>query len=133
MLVPAGADAKVQAAMTERVDGAGHLCQQRRVAVAVTRHYLANTNALRIACKCSRTDPAFKGYFLCWYRNRVEMVVEPDRVKAQRFGFACDSCHGFIGLSRICYAYEVHAPPLGNNDSVIHSHMQYLFLMYLLP
>ena len=114
--------------MAEHIDSAGHLGEKRGIAITVTGHYLAKAHALCIASQGSRTDPAFKGHFLAGDRNSVEMIVEPDRVKAQRFRFLCDAGHSFIGLYRVGNVRQVHTPALRNNDTVIHRHVQHSFL-----
>src|SRR5256884_9984054 len=83
VLMPARAKATNEPAMTEYIDSAGHLCQQRGVAITVARHHLANAHAFGIASQGGRADPAFKGHFLCGRGNRMEMIVEPDRLKAE--------------------------------------------------
>src|SRR4051794_38157719 len=91
VLIPARAKATNEPAMTEYIDGAGHLCQQRGVAITVACHHLANTHTFGIASQGGRADPAFKSHFLCGRGNRMEMIVEPDRVKAQSFRFLRDA------------------------------------------
>src|SRR6202030_494126 len=60
LFVPARANTEIEPTMTEGIDGAGDLCQQRGVAVTVTGHKLSNANTLRIARQGCRAAPAFK-------------------------------------------------------------------------
>src|SRR5579875_3393749 len=48
VLVPASANTEIEPPMREHIDGARHLCQQCGVAIAITRHNLADAHALRI-------------------------------------------------------------------------------------
>src|SRR5229473_5145554 len=130
VLEPARTDTKIEAAMAEYIHGAGYFCQERGIAIAITCHHLTNANAFRIASEGGGACPTFKGHLLRGGGNGMEMIVEPDRVKAQCFGFLCDAGHCFICLNRIGNAHQVHAPALRHNYSIIHRHVQYSFPVY---
>ena len=85
-------------------------------------------DAFGVASQGGGAGPAFKGHLLGGCGNGVEMIVEPDRVIAERFGFVCDASHSFVGFNRIGNVYQVHVPSLGNHYSVIHCHEQSSFL-----
>ena len=106
--------------MSERIDGTGHFCQQRGIAITIARDHLADAHALCITGKRGSACPAFKSYFLCWDGNRVEVVVEPDRVVAQRVGFLRHARHRLIRLGRVGNTHQVHKPSLRNNYTEIH-------------
>src|SRR5260370_38238535 len=102
--------------MTEYIDGAGHLCQECRVAITVTCYHLANANAFSIASQGGVACPAFKSDFLRRGRDSVEVVIEPDRVKAQRFCFECNARNALLGLNWVGNVHAGQAPSLGHND-----------------
>lgn len=60
VLVPACANAEIEAPMAEGVHGAGHLGQERRMAITVAGDQLSDADALRVGGKRGRTCPALK-------------------------------------------------------------------------
>src|SRR5256885_1562296 len=63
MLIPACANTQFKATMAEHIDGARHLCQERRVAITVAGHHLTEANTFGVASESSHACPAFKGHF----------------------------------------------------------------------
>src|SRR4051794_3888839 len=122
VFVPTSTQPAIEAAMTQYIHRASYFCQQGGVAITVACHHLTNAHALSITCQRGCARPAFKGHLLRGNRYRVKMIVEPDRVIALRFGLLGYACHCFIGLNRVSYAYQVHAPSLGHNYSILHCH-----------
>src|SRR5947207_1820377 len=118
--VPARTYAKIESSMTERINGAGHFCQQSRIAITIARDHLTQAHPCSIARQSSNARPAFKGDLLHRSGNSVEVVVEPDRVISQCVGFLCDARHRLIRLSGVSYPDQVQTPSLRNNYAEIH-------------
>ena len=68
--------------MTERIDGTGHFGQQCRIAITIARDHLTQAHPPGIACQSGSARPAFEGHLLRGSGDRVEVVIEPDRVIA---------------------------------------------------
>ena len=113
--------------MTERIDGTGHFGKPRRMAIPLARDHLTQAHSTSIAGQSGSARPAFKGHLLGGCGNSVEVVVEPERVLAQYFGFLRDARHRLIRLRWVRYTGQVHAPSLRHNYSVIHDEKTPLF------
>src|SRR5437867_8309519 len=87
-LVPAAPDAVDQAAAGEHVDGRRHLRDQRRRAVGVAGDEDTDPDARRLASERGEHRPGLELRLGARPHDRVEMVVQPDRVEAERVGLA---------------------------------------------
>ncbi len=108
--------------MAQHIERTGHLRQQSRIAVAVARDNLPDARAFRIARQRRQRGPALKSDLLRHLRDRVEMVVEPDRMIAQIVSVAGNLGHRFIRLDRISDPHQIQPPALGKNNPVFHGH-----------
>ncbi len=114
LFVPTRIDTQIDADVTERIDSAGHLGEQGRVPITGAGHHLIDSHMLCVARQSGGAGSTFKGHLLAGGGNRVEVVIGPDRVKAERFGFLGNAGHHFVGLDRIGNARQVQAPALRN-------------------
>src|SRR5581483_6140208 len=78
LFVPARADAEIQATMTQYINRACHLCQQRRVAIAVACDHLPDTYPFGVSRKRGGAWPRLESYFLGGRRHGVKVVKQPD-------------------------------------------------------
>ena len=120
VVVPARADAQNQPAMTHHVDSARHLGQQRGRAIAVAGDHLAKPDRAGVACQRRDRGPALEDRLQAWLRDRVEVVVEKDRVVARLLRLARAAAHRLVLLDWIRNVGEVHAPTLRHEDPELH-------------
>src|SRR2546423_12348065 len=71
---PTGAYAKIEPPVAQHVDRAGHLREQRGVAISVAGDRLADAHALCITRQRRRGCPALERYFLRWLRDSMEVI-----------------------------------------------------------
>ena len=94
LLVPAGADAEVEASVAQHVDGRGHLSEQSWGPVAVAGHHLAYAHPGGLAGQGRRGYPALEIGFQGGRGHGVEVVVQPYGVEPEPFGFGPHPDHG---------------------------------------
>src|SRR5713101_1848238 len=122
VLVPAGADPGVQPPVAGDVHRGGDLGVERGVAIAVAADHLADAYPFRVPHEGRRDRPAFESGLRLRFRNRMEVVVDPDRVPRAAIRGLRHLRHRLILLNRILDLHEVHAPTLGDEDAKFHSH-----------
>ncbi len=122
MLVPPGANPRVEAPMAGHIDGGRDLGVEGGVAVAVAAHHLTDVDVLGVPRQAGRNRPALEGGFHGGFGNRVEMVEDPNRVPPTLVGLARDVGHRLVFLDGIIELDEVHPPALRNEHSEFGRH-----------
>ncbi len=112
VLVPAGADAGVEAAVAGDVHGGGDLGEEGGVAVAVAAHHLADLDPLGVPRERRGDGPGLEGGFHRRFWRGVEMVVDPDRVPRPGVRGFCDRRHRLKLLDRVPDLHQIHPPAL---------------------
>ena len=120
VLVPAAADAHLDAAARDDVDGGGDLGEVGRVAVAHAGAHLAEAHPLGGGGEGGHQRPRLVGRLLGGHRHGVEVVVDPDRLPRPGIGVLGEGVHRAPLLGRID-ADEVMTPALGNEESEAHA------------
>src|SRR5690348_8470321 len=133
MLVPARPQPAVEPSVAQHVYRGRHLGQQRRVAVAVAGHHLADVDPAGIAGKRCGDRPALEGGVEGGLWDRMEVIVDPDRVENLRLVSSLRHArHRLILLDGIDNLSEIHPPALGHEDAKPHMGTHaYRFLLLL--
>ena len=120
LLVPAAADAHLDASTRDHVDRRGDLREIGRVAVAHARAHLAEAYARGARGVRRHQRPSLVGRLgPTRHGHRVEVVVHPDRVPRAGVGPLRDAAHRLPVLCRVD-ADQVVTPALGNEHSESH-------------
>ena len=122
MLVPAGADARIQPAMAGDIDRGGDLGVEGGVAVAVAADHLADVDVGRIPGQGGGNRPALEGGVHRRFGGGVEMVEDPDRIPAALVGHLGDVGHRLVLGDRVVDLGQIHAPALGHEDAEFGGH-----------
>jgi hypothetical protein len=86
-LEPAGADAEVEAAAADVIEGARRLRGDRRMPVRVPEHEMSDAGALRRLCERGERRETFETRTLGVDEDRIEMIERPEGVVAPGVGF----------------------------------------------
>ena len=120
VLVPARADAHLDAAAGDDVAGGGHLREVGGVAVAHARAHLAQPHPLGDRAERGHQRPRLVRGLVGGRGHGVEVVVDPDRLPRARVGVLGEPLHHpplVGGLD----PDEVVPPALGNEQSEAHA------------
>ena len=113
VLVPAGADAHLDAAAGDDVDRRRDLREVRGVAVAHAGAHLAEPHPVRRGGERGHEGPGLVRGLVRGHRHGVEVVVDPDRLPGALVRERGDAVHGRPVLGGID-ADEVVPPALGH-------------------
>jgi len=119
VLVPAAADAHLDAAARHVVDRGCDLREVRGVAVAHARAHLAEAHALGDGAEGRHEGPGLVRRLVARHGDGVEVVVDPDRLPRPAIGVLREALHHRPLLGRVDVD-EVVAPALGDEESESH-------------
>src|SRR5687768_7208158 len=108
--------------MTHHVYGRGHLGQERRLPVVVARHHLPDAHPLGVARQGSRDRPALEARLQLLRWHGMEVIVYPDRVKAELLRFPRVAGHMLVLVDGVGYVRQVEPPPLRHDRSEFDGH-----------
>ena len=120
VLVPAGADAHLEATLGDDVDGGRDLRQVGGVAVAHAGAHLAEPDPAGDAGEGRHEGPGLVGRLLAGPRRGVEVVVDPDRGPVRVAVDPAGQPGHHAPVLRRVDADEVVAPALGDEQSELH-------------
>ena len=83
IFVPTSTDAPVKSATRNHIKSGRYFRQQTWFAIQVATNHLSEPNRGCELTNCRHHSPTFKNCFVCRARNVVEMVVDPNRIKAE--------------------------------------------------
>ena len=119
MLVPAAADAHLDAAARDVIRGRRDLREVGGVAVAHAGAHLAEAHARGRGGERGYQGPRLVRRLVARHGGRVEVVVDPDRLPRAVVGALGEPAHRVPLLGRVD-ADEVEAPALGEEGSESH-------------
>src|SRR5216683_3049358 len=123
VLIPTCSNTEIEPSVTEYINGARHLCQQRGMAIAIARDHLADAYGSGITRQRSRGHPAFKRHFRRRVWNRVKVVNQPGGSETHLVSRLSNTRHRFVGFYGVFDPRQIHGPALGNKQTKLQCHV----------
>ena len=87
---PAKANAEDQSSVAQMIDCRRHFGQYGRMPEGIARDHGSNLDLGGLRCHRGKQRPGFEVDLVRWANTRQQVVVRPQRIKTQGFGFLPD-------------------------------------------